>query len=268
MELPTTLPLLIEHFFSQAWVIGLAALRIASAFAVMPLFSQDIVPAMVRNALCVSFGLLAYVLQPPDTQMVLQAGVVILALKEILIGCTIGFLFGSVLWAFEAAGQIIDNKVGTSTGQIVDPLTGQQQPMTAAFLSRMANFVFMFSGGFLLLMGTLLESYAMWPLMSLQPVIPRVALTLFESEFGRLMVLTLMIAAPVMVVLFAVDGVLGLVNRYAPSLNLFSLAGSLKTWISTVMVMVLLSSMIEQLVADIQSRPAIVLRSLRALFGV
>ncbi len=259
---------LLGSLSDQALLLGLSTTRIAVAFLLLPLFTGDLIPATVRNAIYVAFGVLALSLQPTvGTAAVMQINWVLMFAKEAFIGGGLGFLFGSVLWAFEAAGQLIDTKVGATTAQVTDPLSGQQTPLTGAFLGRLANFVFMFSGGLLLLMGTLLDSYTLWPVMSTKPVLVPAGVSLFEAEFGRLMLLSLLIAAPSLVVLFAIDGVLGLVNRFAQQLNVFSLSMSLKTWASTAVLMLTLGSLTQQLIADVQSRPGIVLRLMRSLLG-
>lgn len=260
--------ILLGSLSDQALLLGLSTTRIAVAFLLIPLFTGDLIPATVRNAIYLAFGVLALSLQPPVTAAAIQ-GIRWLPLlaKEAFIGGALGFLFGSVLWAFEAAGQIIDTKVGATTAQLTDPLSGQQTPLTGAFLGRLANFVFMFSGGLLLFAGTLLDSYALWPVLSFKPVLAAGGMRVFETEFGRLMLLSLLIAAPSLVVLFAIDGVLGLVNRFAQQLNVFALSMSLKTWASTLVLMLTLGSMVQQLIADLQSRPGIVLRLMRSLLG-
>jgi type III secretion protein T len=259
---------LLGNLSDQALLLGLSTTRIAVAFLLLPLFTGDLIPATLRNAIYVAFGILALSLQPSASHAaVMQVNWLLLFAKEAFIGGGLGFLFGSVLWAFEAAGQLIDTKVGATTAQVTDPLSGQQTPLTGAFLGRLANFVFMFSGGLLLLMGLLLDSYGVWPVLSSKPVLVRAGMSIFEAEFGRLMLLSLLIAAPSLVVLFAIDAVLGLVNRFAQQLNVFSLSMSLKTWASTAVLMIMMTSMVEQVILDIQSRPGIVMQLMRNLLG-
>lgn len=251
-----------------ALLVALSSARIAVAFLLVPLFTGDLIPATVRSAIFLSFGLLGLAMQPPLAPDALQhANWLVLFAKEALVGGGIGFLFGTVLWAFEAAGQLIDTKVGATTAQVTDPLSGQQTPLTGAFLGRLANFVFMFSGGLLLFVGTLLDSYRLWPVMAPLPALKAGGLVVFEHEFGRLMVVALLVAAPALVVLFMIDAVLGLVNRYAPQLNVFALSMSLKTWASTLVLMLTLGAMVQAIVADVQGRPAVVLRAIQSLFG-
>jgi type III secretion protein T len=259
---------LLGNLSDQALLLGLSTTRIAVAFLLLPLFTGDLIPATLRNAIYVAFGILALSLQPAATHAaVMQVNWLLLFAKEAFIGGGLGFLFGSVLWAFEAAGQLIDTKVGATTAQVTDPLSGQQTPLTGAFLGRLANFVFMFSGGLLLLMGLLLDSYGVWPVLSSKPVLVKAGMSVFEAEFGRLMLLSLLIAAPSLVVLFAIDAVLGLVNRFAQQLNVFSLSMSLKTWASTAVLMIMMTSMVEQVILDIQARPGIVMQLMRNLLG-
>jgi type III secretion protein T len=250
----------------QVLLLGLCSIRMAIACMLLPLFAGDLLPATVRNAMFIAFGLLALCLQPPIIHsQIMQINWLLLLGKEALIGTSLGFLFGAILWAFEAAGQIIDTKIGASSSQVTDPLSGQQTALNGAFLGRLANFIFMFSGGFLLLISLILDSYQLWPVLAPQPTLSASSLTLFTHEFGRLMGLTTRIAAPCLVVLFAIDGVLGLVNRFAPQLNVFSLSMSIKTWASAFVLMLTLGAVSEHLVTDIQSRPSIVLRAIQAL---
>lgn len=256
------------HWQSQALLVGLSTTRIAVAFMLMPLFTNDVVPALVRNAMFVSLAVLSLAMQPAvDTASFTSVDWLRMAGKEAFVGTAIGLMFGSVLWAFEIAGQVIDLKTGASMAQVVDPMSGHQTPLTGAFLSRLASFVFMFSGGFLLLVGLLLQSYAVWPVAAWLPPLKAGGVTLLEAEFGRLMTLGLLISAPMLVVLYLIEGVLGLVNRFAQQLNVFSLSSSIKVLAANAMLLMTLGSFIQLLLDDIAERPGVVMRTLKALFG-
>jgi CO/xanthine dehydrogenase Mo-binding subunit len=83
--------------------------------------------------------------------------------KEAFVGLLIGLFASTVLWAVEAAGMLIDAKAGTQLAQLVDPINGQQTSQTGQFLARLATYVFMASGGFMFMVGALVESFAVWP---------------------------------------------------------------------------------------------------------
>jgi type III secretion protein T len=253
---------------SQALLVGISATRLAVAFLLIPVFAQDTVPPLVRNSIFLTFAIITLALQPALSLAGLDAaGWVRIFIKEAFIGMAIGFFFSTMLWAVEMAGQIIDTKAGTNMAQVVDPLSGHQTSLNGEFLSRLANFIFMFSGGFLLLIGTLLDSYSVWPIASDWPDLRRAGVILFEAEFGRLLILALMFAAPALVILFAVDAGLGLINRYAQQLNVFSLSMAIKAWLSTLIVILMLASIVERLTNEFISRPGEIGSILKRLFG-
>jgi len=251
----------------QILLLGVATARIACAFLMLPIFASETVPALVRNSIFVGMGLVSLALQPPfDMQAIGAERWVAIFAKEAFVGLIIGFFFGSVLWALEAAGQIIDTKVGATMAQIVDPLSGNQTSLNGAFLGRLANIVFIFSGGLSLLVHVLMESYALWPIAAPMPKLDPRGIGLFEAEFGRMMVLAVLFAAPVLTVLFLIDIGLGLVNRFAQQLNVFTLSMSIKAFAATVVILLLLSSYMLAIERDVTSRPE-VLHGLLKAFG-
>lgn len=212
---------------------GLCAARVIGAFLLIPLFTQEVVPPLVRNAVFMSLAALAMALQGPallNAQMPWgdSWGLLLRFGREIFLGVALGFFWAVMLWAFEAAGQIIDTKVGATLAQIVDPLGGHQTSLSGALLSRLAGWVFMSGGGFMLMVGSLLDSYTLWPMSTRTLTLLPKSQLLFETAFGQLMALALLIAAPALLLSWVMDLALGLVNRFAPQLNLQSIASSLK----------------------------------------
>jgi type III secretion protein T len=258
--------LVLGPWADQALLLGVASTRIAVAFVMLPLLSPDVVPATVRNSILLSLGLVSLAVNPPLVVSALTvAGWLALYAKELLVGVIIGFFFGAVLYAMEAAGQIIDAKVGATMAQVVDPLSGHQTSLNGALLGRLANLVFVFSGGLTLLVLVLLESYAIWPIAATFPRLAPAGLALFETEFGRLMALATLLAAPVLTVLYVIDGALGLVNRFAQQLNVFQLSMSIKAFAVTALMLLLVPALAGLVAADIRSRPETLRNLLKGL---
>ena len=233
---------------------GMAAVRPASVFLLLPAFSPQVVPATVRNSIFLALGLVALVVNPPVAgELRISVG---FFLREVLIGASLGLFFSIFLYAIEVAGQIVDNVSGRSFATVVDPLGGHQTSLTGTLLGRLGQFVFMFAGGFTLLVGALIESYAIWPLGAPLPRLSPIGAGLYAGEFQRLMTTGVLFAAPVMVVLFMVDMSLGLVNRFAQQFNVFSLSMSIKAWLSVLMVLVLVPSIVTAVVDDFEGAAA------------
>jgi len=252
-----------------ALLLGLSITRVAVAFLLVPLFTAELIPALVRNAMFLGIAVLALALQPSATPFVPDTWALItMFAKEAFIGCSIGFFFAGVMWAFEAAGQLIDTKVGTSMAQVSDPLSGQQVTLNGALFGRLASWVFMSGGGFMLMIGTILQSYALWPVRAAAPALIPGGARYFETEFGRIMLLTLLLAAPALILLHVVEGVLGLINRFAQQLNVFSLSQSIKAVAAAWIIWIQITVMVKFLQDDLLARGGgIALRTLRTLFG-
>jgi type III secretion protein T len=251
-----------------ALLLGLSVTRLAVAFLLLPMFTQESLPPLVRNSLFVALALLTITLQPQAGPLALDpVGWLVLFAKEAFVGLLIGLFASTVLWAVEAAGMLIDAKAGTQLAQLVDPINGQQTSQTGQFLARLATYVFMASGGFLFMVGALVESFAVWPLTAPLPALRPGALGVFEAEFGRLMLLATMIAAPVIVILFVVEVALGMMNRYAPNLNLLLVALPLKAIVAVLLVALLMGSTVDLMVREFTTRHLGLLSFVERLFA-
>ncbi len=236
-------------------VISLSALRVSAAFVVLPLFTREGIPALVRNAMFVSLALISILIQPSaDFESFDTATWLNLFAKEAFIGVVIGLFLGLFLWAFEAAGVVIDMQIGASFALYFDPIVGNEVTLFGSFLSRWANYLFLAAGGLLLLAGALIESFAIWPLVEPVTSLRMLSLNLFESEFSRFMHLTLRIAGPIMVVVFVIDMSMGLINRYAQQFNVFFLSMSMKALAAVLMLIVLLPFLVNVLISEIDTR--------------
>ncbi len=256
----------VPGWMMELLLVGIASARFGFAFAIIPLFAQNTIPATVRNAIILTFGGVAFALQPNFmVQDIGTFGWAIMLVREAGIGIAIGFFFATILWAMEAAGEIIDAKVGATIGQILEPNGGTMTSLTGSLLQRLAHVLFAAWGGLLLLVGTIMESFVIWPIARSWPVLDPQSLILFEGEFGRLMTLALVFAAPILVMLYVVDAALGLLNRFAQQLNVFSLSLSIKSWAATALLLILVPLLAQAVLKDLSTRSDVVRAVARTL---
>jgi type III secretion protein T len=189
-----------------------------------------------------------------------------LVLKELFLGISIGFVFGIVFWAIGAAGNVIDTQVGMSMAQVFDPIQGHQTSLHGEFLSQLAAWLFMASGAFLVFLDLLMSSYVLWPVASFFPDLRAAGMNLFVGQFSYLMTALLVLAAPVMVILLIIDLSFGLVNRYAPQLNVFALTLPIKAWLATAIIMLMLGVYVEIVIERLMDNRGLI-ESLRRTFG-
>ena len=227
--------------------LGLTVPRIVGAFLMLPLLTAQTVPAMVRNSFLVSLAIVAMPIAMAGAPVDVMDNPlwVALILKELFLGISLGFCFGIVFWAIGAAGSVMDSQVGMGMASIFDPIQGHQISLHGQFLSQLAAWLFMASGAFLIFLDLLLSSYVVWPVLSYKPVLNSSGLHLFIGHFDYLMTTLLVMAAPAMVLLLVIDLTFGLVNRYAPQLNVFALTLPIKAWIATAVILLLIGVYVE-----------------------
>ena len=236
-------------------VIALSVTRVATVFVLLPLFTREGIPALVRNSMFLALTLVSIAVQPiVDVGELPGAGWIALFFKEAFLGAVIGIFFGLYLWAFEAAGVVIDMQIGASFALFFDPIVGNEVTLVGSFLARWANYLFVAAGGLLLLTGAMVESFAVWPVTLPVESLRMASVRLFEAELSRFMSLTLRVAGPVMLVLFLIDAAMGLLNRYAPQFNVFFLSMSIKSMAAVLLLILLLPYLVDVMLDEIAGR--------------
>jgi type III secretion protein T len=244
---------LFDMLADKVLLLAISTLRLAVALLVVPIFSDEIIPPLIRNSLFISVALVVVYLQPDfDLNLLTVSDWMTLVAKELFVGLVIGFFFGLFLWAFEAAGTIIDTQIGASMAMVYDPISGHEVTLFGDFLGRWVNFLFMASGGLLFLSVAVLKSYAIWPAFESIPNLQQATLDLFRHEFGRFVKLILMIASPIMVVVFMVDLCMGIINRFAKRLDIIFISLALKGVAALLLLVILVPSMVDILMTQLE----------------
>lgn len=253
-------------WIDQALMLGAGSARFAFAFILVPVFSPQVMPATVRNSIIIAFALLTLDIARPFNPAALSAADWLsLFAREAVAGVVIGFFFGTVIWAMGAAGEIIDQKVGATIGQLLDPLGQNQDSLTATLLSRFAQVIFVSAGGLLVLVGAVLQSYAVLPLRPGPVSLNFASVALFEGEVGRFFAFAFLIASPVLAVLYLIDAGMGLLNRFAQQFNVFSLSMPIKAVAATLVLLLAVPALAAAVMQELDSRSAIADQALRSV---
>jgi type III secretion protein T len=155
-----------------------------------------------------------------------------LVAKEVLIGGLIGLAIGTIFWGAEGAGFFIDNHRGAAIASSVNPLTGSESsPFGILFLQAFTVYFFA-SGAFLVFLGLVYDSYALWPPLSFLPQLPPDIVSFTLGLADKVMYLSLVLAGPVVIAMFMSELGLALISRFAPQLNVFVLAMPVKSGVA------------------------------------
>jgi type III secretion protein T len=218
----------------ELMALTLASARLSAFFLVLPLLSRSIVTGTVRFGVLTAF---AVVVQPAVRAALPPEGLPTLLLlgilaKEVMLGAGLAFALGALFWGIEGAGFFIDNQRGAAIAGSIDPLSGSDTaPLGIAFLQIFTAWVFV-SGSFLVLLGLVYDTYVFWPVLTFWPKLPPETAAAFLAVADKVMRLTVLLAGPVFIAMFAAEMALALVSRFAPSLNVFVLAMPVKSGVA------------------------------------
>ena len=150
-----------EFFF----IFTIAIVRLTAACAVVPFMSTQVIPGRLRNSLLFSWGIIIFPMVQPTLSIDTSNMVVLLSIviKEVVIGILLGFLSSKIFWLAMSVGFFIDNQRGASMASVMDPTSGEQTSPIGQFLQQSILTLFYTAGGFLVFLGGMFESYAIWP---------------------------------------------------------------------------------------------------------
>ena len=250
------------------WILAavLAMARIGGGFAICPALTESMIPGAARRAATLGFSALAipfiHAAMPPGEPTWWMFA--ILAAREALIGFLIGFFAAIPFWVAENVGNFIDNQRGATMGEVYSPLSGAQVSTTGIFFTQLVSTVFFVSGAVFLFLGALYKSYAVWPVfvegLSFAPDAPVQILGALDGMLRT----TVVISAPVIIVMFLATLGLGLVNRTAPQLNVFFLSMPVKSALGIAMLIVYLPFIMDMLM---YTKDSAILDPVRLLLG-
>ena len=211
-----------ENLEQQLLLWLFAMIRPGAAFMIAPVFGARSVPLQLRLIIALAIGIPAAAasdMQLPSGGMVSVSGIAMI-LSEITLGLALGFALQIGFAAAMLAGELISNTMGLGFASMVNPMSGQQSTAVGQFLSMVATFLFLATGGHLVFIAIIIDSYVALP--------PGMAWLSHAAiggiiQFGGLIFAAgLSIALPVGFAMIMVQIVMAVIARSTPSLNLFA----------------------------------------------
>ncbi|PFH08644.1 type III secretion protein T [Collimonas sp. PA-H2] len=221
--------------------LGLLMVRMLLAFSFMPFFSTKVVPLTVRLSFVAGLSLFLFPLLQSQLPL-FEADWHILfpcLLKEAGLGMVLGVFASLSFWAFHTAGVIIEYQAGLTMSVAIDPLSGEEDSLIGGLFMQLLTVFFFISGGMRQLVDMLFESYVIWPINKMLPIVGNLKLiTMLMAAIMQMIVLVVKIAAPFVILMLLVELALGLLSRFAPQLNVFFLSLPLKVGILAVLLLI------------------------------
>lgn len=219
-------------------VFALALPRMFAVFALMPVFSQSMLPGSARNAVAISFSLMVFPIFGPTLDINSLTSVMLMALivKEVVIGLLLGVGASLIFHAVQAMGFVIDNQRGSTMASSVDPMTGAQTSPLGIFMTQVIATYFFVSGAVFVFLLVIYESYVIFPITSFYPTLQLTDTSFFLAILDKMFSLAIVLAAPALIAMFMSEFALGLISRFAPQLNVFFLAMPVKSAVGILML--------------------------------
>jgi flagellar biosynthesis protein FliR len=138
----------------------------------------------------------------------------------------IGFVVLVLVLALEMIGHLLGFQMAFSMATAFDPTFGSTNNILSIFLAMLATWMFLLLGGDHYVLQALHSSFTLLPPGHI--VVRRGLLTLFSRLLTGAFAIGFQLAAPVIILLLAVDAVLGLISKTAARMQIFFVGLPLK----------------------------------------
>lgn len=216
----------------------LVFVRMTGLFVIAPIFGRRNIPTYLKIGF--SFFITLILVNTTAIKAVQYDGsllsYVLLAVKEFIVGISIGFVSYMVFTAIYVAGEIIDMQIGFGVVNVIDPVSNIQVPVTSNLYFILSMLLLFSVNGHHVIIKTLFDSFSSLPPgssvfdASLSDGLIKLFATVFMTGFK--------IAAPVVAVIIVTDVALGTISRMVPQLNIFVIGMPLKIFLGLFIVLI------------------------------
>lgn len=225
----------------QAWLVAFLwpFTRLTAFLMAAPLWGHSSVPNQAKIGLA---ALLAFVITPslpplPEVPIMSWASLGIMV-EQILIGVAIGLVMRVILAVVMAAGEYIGLQMGLAFATFFAPDLGAQSMVLSRFLYMIALLLLLAFNAHLIVIEILANSFTTLPIgmggfnPAAWSMLARYGSTIFSAG--------LLLALPVVAALLIINLSLGILNRAAPQLTIFSVGFPMTLTVGLILLMVLM----------------------------
>jgi flagellar biosynthetic protein FliR len=207
--------------------------RVGAMFSVLPMFSTQTVPVQLRVGLSGLVALLVTPLLPAVAADGLSIWLLAkLLFMEVSIGLLLGFVCRFVFFAIEIAGSFVAAEMGLALPAEFNQLTAAPTMAPGLLLYWLALMALLSLDLHHWMIAGFQKSYALVPIGGAH--LKEALLVDVVARSGKVFMLALQIAAPVMAVSFLVTLVFAVLGRAVPQMNVFSESFPVRTFVGLV----------------------------------
>lgn len=207
----------------------LIVVRISSFIMVAPFFGDTNVPRIMKVSLSafiayIIYGAISFHAYPQYDTLLQYA---ILIIEEAVIGILIGLAAQFSMMIVSFAGHIIDMEIGFSMAQIMDPATRQNLTLTGVLYNYLFSLLLIITGMYKYLLEALVDTYELIPVGQADFIIYDLY-NAFLKLLTDYIVIGFRIALPVFCTILLLNGIMGIMAKVSPQMNMFAVGMQLK----------------------------------------
>jgi len=194
--------------------------RISAFFLVLPVFGWDSIPVRIKVAVTILVTIFFSLIIPVHIQsgQISIVKAVLLLANEATYGLALGLIASFVFAAVKFSGRIIEQQMGLTMAEILDPLTGEDTQALGALLEMIFILLFLSANGHHLFLLVISRSYETFPVGSI-PTIPIMAGGIIKAG-STLLMAGLKLSAPMLAAFLLLMVVLAVFARMIPEMNI------------------------------------------------
>lgn len=207
----------------------LIVVRLTSFILVAPFFSITSVPARFKVAFGIFVSIVIYQFVRPESFLDYSSvwEYAIIVLKEVIVGLLIGLGANICFSIITFAGRVIDMEMGLSMASVMDPSTRENTTVTGMLLNYLVTLVLISTGMHRYLIQAITETYELIPVNGAEFSLAEL-LNSWVSFMTDFFSIGFRICMPVMTSIMILNGILAILARVAPQLNMFAVGLQLK----------------------------------------
>ncbi|UCG46530.1 MAG: flagellar biosynthetic protein FliR [Phycisphaerales bacterium] len=219
---------------------GMVLTRTSAFFLVLPVFGWRSIPRNIKVAATVLTSVFFSITVPFSTgpEPISTFEAILLLGIEAVYGFTLGLIAALVFYAVRLSGNIIEQQMGFTMAQILDPLTGESAQPLGMFFEMIFIILFLSANGHHLFLLALNRSYQAFPAGSM-PTVPVLVQGVVEAG-STLLVAGLRLAAPLLAAFLLLMVVLAVLARIAPEMNILFISFPLRVGLGLLLIGILL----------------------------
>lgn len=199
--------------------------RVAVIFFILPVFGSRILSNVLAKNAIITLTIIG--LWPIfDFSLIEPHSKIFLICNETLIGAGLALIACIPFWVVSTIGELVDNQRGATISDSIDPIHGIQSSVFSGMLTFFYGALFFSMGGGITIITILSNSYALLPIGTGLSKIHWAEAGLLLDDLIKAGII---LASPVMMILMLSEILLGILSKYCPQLNPFSLSLTLKS---------------------------------------